>query len=77
MVIFGVIIRRRKESRKKQRPRNENEFKFDNGLEKYDDIIYENEENSYEMIDYYEINENESKIESNTSKTVEYLKIFE
>jgi flagellar biosynthesis/type III secretory pathway M-ring protein FliF/YscJ len=80
VVIFGAIIRRRKELIKKQRQKNnkhENEYKFDNGFEKYDDIIYENEENSYEMVNYYEINENESKIESNTSKTVEYLEIFE
>jgi hypothetical protein len=59
VVIFGVIIRRRKESRKKQRSQNEkheNEFKFDNGLERYDDIIYENEENCYEIVNYYEIN---------------------
>ncbi len=62
MVIFGVIIRRRKESRKKQRSRNENEFKFDYGLERYDNIIYENEENFYEIVNYDEINQIESKI---------------
>ncbi len=73
VVIFGVIIRRRKESRKKQRPKNkkhENEYKFDDGLRNYgnyDDIIHQNEENTYEIGNYYEINENESKIESNTS----------
>ncbi len=80
VVIFGVIIRRRKESRKKQRQKNEkheNEYKFDDGLRNYDDIIYENEENTYEIVNYYEINENESKIESNTSKTVGYIEIFE
>jgi hypothetical protein len=77
VVIFGVIIRRRKESRKKRRPKDENEFKFDDGLEKYDEIIYENEENSYEIINYYVINQNKSKIESNTSQTLEYLEIFE
>jgi hypothetical protein len=63
VVIFSVIIRLRKESIKKQRPKNEkhhnhNQFKFDDGLEKYDDIIYKNEEISYDMITYYEINEN-------------------
>jgi hypothetical protein len=86
VVIFGVIIRRRKESRKKQRQRNEkheNKFKFDDGLERYDDIIYENEENTYEIANYDEvgkydeINENESKIEADTSKTVEYLEVLE
>ncbi len=46
-------------------------------LEKYDDIIFENEENSYEMINYDEINENESKIEANISKNPEYLEIYE
>ncbi len=76
VVIFGMIIKRRKESIKKQRPKNENEFEFDDGLEKYDDIINENEENSYEMVNYCEMNYNESKIESNYSKTVEYLEIF-
>ncbi len=80
VVIFGVIIRRRKESRKKQRTKNEkhgDQCKFDDGLANYDDIIYENEENTYEIVNYYEINEKESKIVSNTSKTVEYLEMFE
>ncbi len=79
VVIFGVIIRRRKESRKKQRPRNEkheNEYKFDDGLGKYDEIILENEENFYEIVNYDEINQNESKIEANTSKSLEYLEIL-
>ncbi len=78
VVIFGVIIWRRKESRKKQRPRNErhhNQYKFDNGLEKYDDIIHDNEENTYDLPNYYGINLNESKIEANTSQTSEYLEI--
>ncbi len=90
VVIFGVIIRRRKKSRKKQRPKNEkheNEFKFDDGLQNYDQIINGNEVNAYEINNYElddydigvydEINENESKIEANTSKTVGYLEIFE
>jgi hypothetical protein len=77
VVIFGVIIRRRKESIKKKRPRNENEFIFDDGLANYDHINYENEENSYEMVNYYEINENESNIEANISQTSKYLEIFE
>jgi hypothetical protein len=77
VVIFGVIIRHRKESIKKQRPKNENEFKFDDGLQKYDEIIHENEDNYYEAVNYYEINENESKIKANTSKTLEYLEIFD
>ncbi len=81
VVIFGVIIRRRKKSRKKQRPINEkreNEIKFDDGLGKYDDIICENEDNSYEIINYEldnygirvydDINQNESKIEANPVK---------
>ncbi len=71
VVIFGVIIWRRKESRKKQRLRNErhhNQYKFDNGLEKYDDIIHENEDNTYDLPNYYEINQNESKIDANTSR---------
>ncbi len=84
VVIFGVIIRRRKESRKKQRSKNENEFEFDNGLQIYD-TINENEVNTYEKINYElidcdigvydKINQNGSKIESNTSKTNEYLEI--
>jgi hypothetical protein len=86
VAIFGVIIRRRKKSRKKQRPKNEkheNEFKFDDGLGKYDDIICENEDNSYEIINYEldncdirvydDINQNESKIEANN--IVKYLQI--
>jgi hypothetical protein len=86
VAIFGVIIRHRKKSRKKQRPKNEkheNEFKFDDGLGKYDDIICENEDNSYEIINYeldncdirvYDhINQNESKIEANN--IVKYLQI--
>ncbi len=72
-----MIIRHRKESIKKQRPKNENEFKFDDGLQKYDEIIHENEDNYYEAVNYYEINENESKIKANTSKTLEYLEIFD
>ncbi len=90
VVIFGLIIRRRKESIKKQRPKNEkheSEFKFDDGLGNYDHIINGNEVHTYEIINYEldnygirvydEINENESKIEANTSKTVGYLEIFE
>ncbi len=87
VVIFGVIIRRRKESIKKQRPKNENEFEFDDGLQNYDQIINRNEVNSYQIINYEldnygigvydEINENKQKIEANTSKTVGYLQIFE
>jgi hypothetical protein len=90
VVIFGLIIRRRKESISKQRSKNEkheNEFRYDDGLQNYDQITNGNEVNSYEMINYEldnygigvydEINENESKIEANTSKTVEYLQIFE
>jgi hypothetical protein len=87
VVIFGVIIRRRKESIKMQRPKNENEFKFDDGLQNYDQIINRNEVNSYEIINYEldnygigvydEINQNESKIEANMSKTLGYLQIFE
>ncbi len=65
-------------NREKSRPRNErhhNRYKFDNGLEKYDDIIDENEDNIYDLPNYYEINQNESKVEANTSKTPEYLEI--
>jgi hypothetical protein len=50
VVIFLVIIRSRKKSIKKQRPNNEkheNQFIFDGGLQKYDDVIDENEENCY------------------------------
>ncbi len=78
MVIFGVIIWRRKESRKKQRLKNERYhkgYKFDNGLERCDDIIDESEDNIYDLPNYYEINQNESKIDANTSKTPEYLEI--
>jgi NADH:ubiquinone oxidoreductase subunit 3 (subunit A) len=78
VVIFGVIIRRRKESIKKQRPKNENhenEFDFDDGSRYYEGINDRNEENSYEMINYYGINYNKSNIESNSSKTVVYLDI--
>ncbi len=70
-----------------QRPKNENEFKFDDGLQNYDQIINRNEVNSYEIINYEldnygigvydEINQNESKIEANMSKTLGYLQIFE
>ncbi len=66
---------------------HENEFKFDDGLGKYDDNIYENEENPYDIINYKldnygirvydDINQNESKIEANTSQTREYLEISE
>ncbi len=90
VVIIGVIIRRRKESIKKQRLKNEkheNQFQFHDGLRNYGDIINENEENSYETINYEldnygisvydEINQNESKVEANKSKTVKYLKVFE
>ncbi len=55
-------------------------------MEKYDDIINGNEANSYEIINYElvdydigvydEINQSESQIESNTSKTLKYLEIF-
>jgi hypothetical protein len=89
VVIFGVIVRRRKESSKREGPKNEkheNEHNFDDGLRNYD-IIYENEENSYEIMNYEfdgyhigvydQINENESKIEANTSKAVEYLEMSE
>jgi predicted PurR-regulated permease PerM len=68
VVVFGLIIRRRKELIKKRRTKNENEWT---------EIINANEENSYEMVNYYEINENDSKIESNTNKTVKYLEIIE
>jgi hypothetical protein len=67
VAVFELIIRRRKESIKKQRTKNENEWT---------EIINANEENSYEMVNYYEINENYSKIESNTNKTVKYLEIM-
>ncbi len=80
VVIFGLIIRRRKELIKKQRLKNENhenEYKFDDGLQNYDQIIDGNEENSYEMLNYEEINQNESNIETNARKTVGYLEIFE
>jgi hypothetical protein len=83
VAIFGVIFRRRKESKKKQTQKNENKYKFNDRLENYDDVVYENEENSYEIVNYKldnydigvydEINENESKIEANTSQTVEYF----
>jgi hypothetical protein len=59
VVIFGLIIRRRKELIKKQRLKSENhenEYKFDDGLQNYDQIIDGNEENSYEMLNYEEIN---------------------
>jgi hypothetical protein len=55
MVIFEVIIRRRKKSIKKQRSKNakhENEFKFDDGLQNYDQIINGNEVNAYEINNY-------------------------
>ncbi len=88
VVIFGVIIRRRKESIKKQRPKNKknhNQFTFDDGLEKYYDIINENEENSYETPNYEldncyteaydEINYDHMNVVTN--ETVKYLEIFE
>ncbi len=80
VVIFGVIVRRRKESRKKRRQKNqmyEYEYKFDDGLQNYDHIINGDEVHTYEMLNYYEINQNESKIEANINKTVEYLEISE
>ncbi len=46
---------------------HENEYKL-GGSEKYDDIIYETEDNTYESVNYYEINESESKIEANSSE---------
>ncbi len=52
VVIFGVVIRRRKESIKNQRPKyekHENEFKFDHGPANYDQIINGNEVNSYKL----------------------------
>ncbi len=74
---------RRKDSKKKQRQKNENKYKFNDKLENYDDVVYENEDNSYEIMNYKldnydigvydEINENESKIEANTSQTVEHF----
>jgi hypothetical protein len=90
VVIFGVIIRCRKASIKNQRPKNEkhhnhNQFKFDDGLEKYDDIINGNEENSYETPNYKsdkcyteaydEINYDDLNVVTN--ETVKYLEIFE
>ncbi len=90
VVIFGVIIRHRKESIKKQRPKNEknhnhNQFEFDDGLERHDDIINGNEENSHEMPNYKldkcyteayeEINYNDLNVVTN--ETVKYLEIFE
>ncbi len=69
VVIFGVIIRCRKASIKKQRPIKENydnEFKPDDELANYE-VIPENEEHFYEIVNYEKINPNESK--------VEYLKI--
>ncbi len=92
VVIFVLIIRRRKESIKKQRLKNEkheNEFKFDDGLQNYDQLINGNEENCYEMhnykIGYYaigvydEINQNKSNIIIIKSRQipVKYLEIFE
>jgi hypothetical protein len=74
--IFGLIIRRRKESRKKQTPKNENQYKFDDGLQKYDEITYENEDNSYETVNYYVINQNDSKIKTNSSQNLQYLEIL-
>jgi hypothetical protein len=83
VAIFGVIFMRRKDSKKKQRQKNENKYKFNDKLENYDDVVYENEDNSYEIMNYKldnydigvydEINENESKIEANTSQTVEHF----
>ncbi len=88
MIIFGLIIRRRKESIKKQRLKNEkhnNQFKFDDGLEKYDDIINGNEENSYEMPNYKldncyteaydEINYDDLNVVTN--ETVKYTELLE
>jgi len=89
VVIFGIIIRRRKESIKKQRPKNEknhnhNQFTFDDGLEEYD-IINGNEENSYETPNYEldncyteaydEINYDDLNVVTN--ETVKYTQIFE
>ncbi len=55
----------------------EYEYKFDDGLQNYDHIINGDEVHTYEMLNYYEINQNESKIEANINKTVEYLEISE
>ncbi len=64
----------------------ENELKFDDGLEIYNEIINGNEGNTYEIINYEsdnygirvydEINQNKLKIEENASQTLEYLEIF-
>ncbi len=84
VVVLGLIIRRRKESIKKQRPKNENEFKSD-GLANYEAIINGNEVSVYEIINselddhdigvYDEINENESKVKEIANNTVEYLEM--
>ena len=84
VVIFVLIIRRRKESIKKQRLKNEkheNEFKFDDGLQNYDQLINGNEENSHEMPNYVldncydEINYSDLNVVTNG--TVKYTEIFE
>ncbi len=84
MVIFAVI-RRRKESIKTQRPKNENEFQFDDGLQNYDEIINGNEMNSYQILNYEKvgygfgvndkINQNESKVKEIPNNTVQYLEM--
>jgi flagellar biosynthesis/type III secretory pathway M-ring protein FliF/YscJ len=59
VVITRVIFKRRKETRKKQSAKSqkhENQFRFDDGLQQYDEIMNENEENSYEIIKQNEEN---------------------
>jgi hypothetical protein len=68
VVIIVVIIRRRKESRKKQSTKNQRNG-FDNGLEKYDEIINESE-HEYEQINYFEMNIKANEI-------IEYTQILE
>jgi hypothetical protein len=79
-VVIFAVIRRRKESIKTQRPKNENEFQFDDGLQNYDEIINGNEVNSYEFMNYVidgygfgvndKINQNESKVKEIPNNTV-------
>ncbi len=72
---------------KKQRQKNEkhkNEYIFGDGLENYDDIVCQNEENSYEIMNYKldnydigaydQINYNELNVKTN--KTVEKTQIL-
>ncbi len=84
--IFAVIIRCLMEARRKQSTKNKNnQFEFDGGFEKYDEIIIENEVNNYykenlelekykfreyEKINYDEMNNKQNRI-------VEYTQILE